>query len=202
MSRNSLTRGGMWGAGAMAVLMLALTGCGSTDDSDDGVFASKSGASPSTTAPAEPAQTPTSAASEDWTEPERWAVLPGGERTDRYGNETGFPHTTKGAVAMLKATSTTEVDRERSLVDQRLSIYSSYMAKADRSDDNVEKIELSAMQADKELHRDMGVDPSRPMPYGAYVRSCAVGFQLIEESTSVPPVRDCCTLRTLVSGRV
>ncbi|MGJ5798109.1 hypothetical protein ACSCB1_02945 [Streptomyces europaeiscabiei] len=41
---------------------------------------------------------------------------------------------------------------------------------------------VRAGPTDKKLHREMVVAPSRPMPYGAYVRSCVVGFQVIGES--------------------
>lgn len=169
----------MWGAGAMAILVLALTAyafLGGDDGSGDG----KSEASPSPTGTAKPA--PTYTTPEDWTEPERWVALPSGERTDKSGNETGFPRTTEGAVAMLKAANTTEVTPQRSTVDERLGIYRSYIAEADRTDENAEKIELGAIQSDKTVHRKMGVDPADPLPPGSYLRSYVVGYQVIKQS--------------------
>ncbi|MBD9701340.1 hypothetical protein IHE56_04380 [Streptomyces sp. ID01-12c] len=177
--RNSLNRGVMWGAGAMAILVLALTAYAFLDG-DDGSGDGKSEASPSATASGKPA--PTYTTPEDWTEPERWVALPSGERTDDSGNETGFPRTTEGAVAMLKATSTVEVSRERSAVEEQLGLYNSYMVRADRSAANAEKVERDAADLDKSLHRQMGVDAADPMPSGAYMRTYVVGYQVIEES--------------------
>ncbi|MDG5807957.1 hypothetical protein P9869_35980 [Streptomyces ossamyceticus] len=179
MSRNSLNKAVMWGAGAMAITVLALTGYALLDG-DEGSDDGKREAKPSASASAKPV--PTYTAPDDWTEPERWVALPRGERTDDSGNETGFPRTAEGAVAMLKAANTTEVSPQRSTVDERLGIYSSYIAKADRTDENAEKIELGAIQADKSVHRKMGVDPSDPLPPGSYLRSYVVGYQVIKDS--------------------
>lgn len=178
MSRTSASRGVMWGAGGMAFVVLALTGYAlfSGDDEPGKATPGKAGSSASAS------PSPGYSAPEDWTEPERWAALPRGSRIDDGGNQVGFPQSTEGAVAMLAAASSTSVEGDRSTVDEQLGVFNSYMAKADRTDTNAEKVELQAMETDKKLRRDMGIDPGSNLPSGAYVRNHVIGFKVIQKS--------------------
>jgi hypothetical protein len=179
MSKAKLNKAVMWGAGGVAVAMLALTGYAVfSGDDDPGTAPGKGGGG--STATAKPA--PSYSVPDDWTEPERWAALPRGKRTDANGNDVGFPHSTEGAVSMLAAANSTDVGGSRTTIDEQLGIYHSYMVKADRSPQNAEKIELNAMQTDKDLRRRMGVEAGSALPSGAYVRNHVVGFKVIKES--------------------
>ncbi|MFE2644623.1 hypothetical protein ACFXDO_18960 [Streptomyces nigra] len=177
-TRNSK---GIWAVSIAAAVVLGLTAYVtlSGDDEDPGPKG-KGGASPSVSGPASPSAS--YQAPEDWTEPQRWAALPRGERTDGRGSETGFPHTTQGAVAMAAANSTS-IEAGRSNVDEQLRIYRAYVAKADQSPDTAEQIELQAIQTDKALHKSMNVAVGQPLPAGAYVRTNVVGFKVIKESS-------------------
>jgi hypothetical protein len=173
----------MWAAGATLAAVVGLTGylalSGSSEDSREGTAAG--GATPGVSGPVSAA--PTYQVPDDWTEPQRWAALPRGQRTDMYGSEVGFPRTTTGAVAMLVAAQSTAVDEQKSAVDEHLRVYHSYISAAEQSDSTAERVELGAMQTDKSLARDMGVKPGGPLPAGAYVRTNVVGFKLIKESS-------------------
>jgi hypothetical protein len=59
----------------------------------------------------------------------------------------GFPHTTEGAVAMLAAANSTDLEDGRTGVDEQLGVYHSYMVKAERTEENAEKVELGARSA-------------------------------------------------------
>ncbi|MFI9801940.1 hypothetical protein [Streptomyces sp. NPDC052302] len=179
-SRTSSSKG-IWAVSIAAAVVLGLTAYVtlSGDDEEPGPKG-KGGASPSVSGPASPSAS--YRAPEDWTEPQRWAALPRGERTDNRGSETRFPHTTQGAVAMAAAANTTAIEAGRSNVDEQLRIYHSYVAKADQSPDTAEQIELQAIQTDKALHKSMSVAVGQPLPAGAYVRSNVVGFKVIKES--------------------
>ncbi|WP_344011173.1 hypothetical protein [Streptomyces thermospinosisporus] len=118
----------------------------------------------------------------EWVEPERWTALPSGKRLDVRGSEVGFPHTLEGAVAAAAAANTVNIEGSRSTVDEQLRIYYSYVAKAEQSDENAEKIELAAVETDKMLHREMGVRPGGPLPSGAYMRNVVIGYKVIRES--------------------
>ncbi|MFD5588816.1 hypothetical protein ACFWII_34050 [Streptomyces sp. NPDC127063] len=171
-----------WLAGAALVAVLALTGyvaLGGNDD-DGGNATGKDGASPSVSQSASPA--PTYTVPDDWTEPEHWAALPRGQRTDRYGNEVVFPHTTEGAVAALAAANTTDVEGERTLRDEQLANYHSYVAKGDQTDQNAENVELASIDADKEMHQKMGLPAGSDLPSGAYVRNTVVAYKVVKAS--------------------
>ncbi|MFJ7242636.1 hypothetical protein ACIQWB_36700 [Streptomyces olivaceus] len=172
-----------WIAGAALAAVLALTGyavlSGGDDDADP---ASKDSASPSASASSSAGAGPSYVPPDDWSEPERWTALPRGERTDKHGSEVAFPHTTEGAVATMAAANSASVEADRSSVDEQLRIYHSYVAKADQSDDNAEQIELAAIETDKALHKQMGVEAGRPLPSGAYMRSNVIGYKIVRES--------------------
>ncbi|MFF5505829.1 hypothetical protein [Streptomyces roseolus] len=118
-------------------------------------------------------------ASERWVEPERWAVLPRGERLDGYGSSVGFPHTREGAVAMLAAFSTMSAQGERSTGDERRRVTGSYLSREDRSSDTSRRLTENARQADESSARQMGVEEGQPYPPGAYFRSTAIGYKII-----------------------
>ncbi|MGN9763085.1 hypothetical protein [Streptomyces sp. SD31] len=179
-TRGTWNTKGVWATGIAAGLVIALTGYVMFSGDDGGNEQGKGGANPSASGSASP--TATYQAPEDWTEPERWAALPRGERTNSRGSQVGFVHTTEGAVAMMAAANTTAVEADKSNVDEQLRIYYSYVAKVDQSKDNAEQIELQAIQTDKSLHKQMGVSPDQPLPSGAYVRSTVVGYRVIKES--------------------
>lgn len=168
--------------GVAAAAVLALTGYAmfSGGDGDSPNQGKGGSASPGASGSASPSST--YQAPSDWTEPERWAALPRGERTNSRGSEVGFAHTAEGAVAMMAAANTTAVEADTSNVDEQLRIYYSYIAKADQSSDNAEQIELQALQTDKSLHQQMGVSASAPLPSGAYIRSNVVGYKVIKKS--------------------
>ncbi|QIY73727.1 hypothetical protein HEP84_35850 [Streptomyces sp. RLB1-33] len=175
---------GVWGAGIAAAAVLAFTGYAMLSGGDDGGSGKqgKGGASPSVSGSASPGAT--YQAPQDWTEPERWAALPRGERTNSRGSQVGFAHTTEGAVAMMVAANSTSIEADKSNVDEQLRIYHSYVSKKDQSSDTAEQIELQALQTDKSLHKDMSVSASQPLPSGAYVRSNVVGYKVIAESAN------------------
>jgi hypothetical protein len=174
---------GVWAAGIAGATVLALTGyamfSGDDGGSDD---QGKGGASPTASGSSSP--TATYQAPQDWTEPERWAALPRGKRTDSRGSAVGYPHTTEGAAAMLAAANATDIEAEKSNVDEQLRIYYSFVSKTDQSSDNAEQIELQALQTDKSLHKEMSVAAGQPLPSGAYIRSNVVGFKVIKESAN------------------
>ena len=180
-TRGTWNTRGTWIAGTALVAVLALTGYAMFNGDDDGSDAAgKGGASPSATSSAgpKPGYTPP----DDWSEPERWTALPRGKRTDEHGSEVGFPHTTQGAVAMAAAANTVSIEADRGTVDEQLRIYHSYVSKADQSDENAEKIELTAIQTDKSLHKQMSVPAGEPLPSGAYMRSSVIGYKVVRES--------------------
>ncbi|MFE2314125.1 hypothetical protein ACFXC8_13180 [Streptomyces sp. NPDC059441] len=180
-TRGTWNSKGVVGAGIAAAAVVALTGYAMFSGDDGGSSEGKGGsASPSVSSSASPSATYQEP--DNWTEPERWAALPRGERTNSRGSQVGFPHTTEGAVAMMAAANTTDIEADKSNVDEQLRIYYSYIAKADQSSDNAEQIELQALQTDKSLHQQMGVSAKSPLPSGAYVRSNVVGYKVIKES--------------------
>ncbi|MFD5299593.1 hypothetical protein ACFWJU_30875 [Streptomyces mutabilis] len=180
-TRGTWNTTGTWIAGVALAAVLALTGYavfgGDDGDTDQ---AGKGGASASASGSAgpKPGYTPP----DDWSEPDRWTALPDGERTDEHGSEVGFPHTAEGAVAMAAAANTTSIEGSRNSVDEQLRLYHSYVAKADRNDENAEEIELAAIQTDKSLHQEMGVEVGVPLPSGAYVRSTVIGYKVVHRS--------------------
>lgn len=181
-TRATNSKGIVVATGVAAVAVLALTAYAMSSGDDGGSDQGKGGASPGASGAASPSAT--YQAPEDWAEPERWAALPRGERTDSRDSQVGFPHTTEGAAAMLAAANTTAIEATTSNVDEQLRIYNAYVSKTDQSSQNAEQIELQAQQTDKSLHKEMGVSAGQPLPSGAYVRSNVVGFKVIKESTN------------------
>ncbi|WP_437065392.1 hypothetical protein [Streptomyces sp. enrichment culture] len=178
-TRARKTMWGVYGAGALVVALTvyAVVASGGEDDSDK-----NAGGQASATASASPGVAgPSYDAPDEWTEPEKWASLPRGERTDDAGNPLGFPHTTEGAVAMLAATSTTEMDREHSAVDEQVGNYRSYISEADRSAANEAKVRQAAEQTDAKLRRQFGVGADADLPAGAYMRNHVVAFKVVKE---------------------
>ncbi|MCX4481950.1 hypothetical protein OOK44_36855 [Streptomyces cellulosae] len=184
-TRGTWNSKGTWAAGVALAALLAFTGyavlSGGDEDTDT---PSKGGSSASASASASPGPSATYAPPDDWTEPNSWAALPQGERTDDRGSQVGFPQTTEGAVAMMVTANTTAIEGEQSNVDEQLRIYRSYIGAADQSSENAEQIELAAIQTDKALAKQMGVSPGQPLPPGAYVRSTVVGYKVIKKSDS------------------
>ncbi|MEU7260609.1 hypothetical protein AB0B21_33085 [Streptomyces rimosus] len=181
-TRGTWNTKGTWLAGAALLTVLALTGYALLSGDGDGTEtpAAKGGPSASASGTASPA--PTYRAPEDWSEPQRWAALPRGQRIDGHGSPVGFPQTTEGAVAMMAAANTTTVEGTKTNADEQLRIYRSYIGPADQSAQNAEQIELQAVQSDKALARQMGVSPGQPLPSGAYVRSTVVGYKVIKKA--------------------
>ncbi|MGW6319058.1 hypothetical protein ACWFRU_42305, partial [Streptomyces sp. NPDC055099] len=157
----------VWFAGAALAAVLALTGYAIfSGDGDGGDAPGKAGSSSSAAADPKPSYEQP----EDWTDPQRWAALPRGKRTDERGSEVEFPHTTEGAVAALAASSNNTVEGSTSHVDEQLRLYYSYVAKEDQSEAAAERVELGSIDNGKVISRDMGLKPGAPMPSGAYVR--------------------------------
>lgn len=171
----------VWFAGTALAAVLGLSGYALLGgDGDGGDAPGKAGSSSS--ASADPAPSELYSAPEDWTEPERWAALPRGKRTDERGSEVGFPHTTEGAVAMLAASNTSTIEGSTSNMEEQVRLYYSYVATADQSEAAAERVELGSIENGKVIAREMGLKPGAPMPSGAYMRSHAIGFQVIKES--------------------
>lgn len=121
---------------------------------------------------------------DDWSEPERWAALPRGQRTDDRGSKVGFPHTAEGAVAMAVTANSTVMEGDRSAVDEQLRIYHSYVGASDQTKEDAEAIEREALETDETLARQMGVSVGQPLPAGAYVRSTVVGYKIVKQSAN------------------
>lgn len=182
MARNRGTSSkGLWTAGVALAAVLGITGYLALGSDSDSPEQGKDGTTNPTVSKA-PSTEPTFSVPDDWTEPARWAALPRGERTDKYGSQVGFPHDLKGAVAMLAAAQATNITEQKSVVDEHLRVYHSYIASEDRSDSNAERVELGAMRTDKDIHRQMGVQPGGPLPDGAYLRTTVVGFKVVKSS--------------------
>ncbi|UQI49813.1 hypothetical protein M1P56_35580 (plasmid) [Streptomyces sp. HU2014] len=180
-SRNARTsKITLWGAGVAAAALIGLSAYAFLADDDSSSTASKGGgASASPTAPGSPA--PTYAPPGEWTTPERWANLPKGGRTD-HGKNTGFPHTTEGAVAMMATLNATSVQGSHSMVDEQTDLFDVYMAKSDRTEANKEKVKANAATTDAGLRRSMGIPTEGAMPPGAYVRTYVIGYKTIKTS--------------------
>lgn len=172
-----------WAAGVALAALLAFTGYAILSGGDEDTDTPSKGG-PSASASASPGPSATYAPPDDWTEPNSWAALPRGERTDDRGSQVGFPQSTEGAVAMMVTANTTAIEGEQSNVDEQLRIYRSYIGAADQSSENAEQIELAAIQTDKALAKQMGVSPGQPLPPGAYVRSTVIGYKVIKKSDS------------------
>ncbi|MGW3200035.1 hypothetical protein ACWDBD_36820 [Streptomyces sp. NPDC001118] len=181
-TRGTWNTKGVWAAGVALAAVVGLTGYLALSGDDSSSDAGK-GAGTHSSASSKPTVGPTYQVPDNWTEPDRWAALPRGARTDKYGSQVGFPHTTDGAVAMLVAAQSTSIDAQHSAVDEQLRVYHSYIAAEDQSGSTAERVELGAQDADKTLHQEMGVTPGGPLPSGAYVRTVVVGFKIIKESS-------------------
>ncbi|MET7354210.1 hypothetical protein [Streptomyces mirabilis] len=182
-TRGTWNMKGMWLAGGVLAAVLALTGYAVLSGGGDGGGDTPAGKGrASASASASPGPSATYAPPDDWTEPNSWAALPRGKRTDDHGSQVGFPKTTEGAVAMMLAANTTDIEGNKTNADEQLRIYRSYIGKADQSSQNAEQIELNAQSSDKALAKQMGVSPGQPLPSGAYVRSTVVGYKIIKKS--------------------
>ncbi|MGY1528001.1 hypothetical protein ACW69C_30235 [Streptomyces sp. MN3] len=177
-TRNSKT---MWVAGGLLATVLVLTGylAFSGDNEETG---SPSAAGGNASATASPSPAPSYIRPEEWTEPDRWAALPRGQRTDAYGSQVGFPKSTEGAVAMMAAANSISIDSDHDAVDEQLRIYRSYLVAGDQSDETAEKVELNAVETDKLLRKDLGLPVGSALPAGAYMRNAVVGYKVIKES--------------------
>jgi len=163
--------------------VLALTGYAVLVGGDDGgEAAGKSRGTPSasSSAPASPA--PSYTTPKDWTEPARWAALPRGERTDKYGSEVGYPHTTEGAVAMGVSATNTSVEPGQDASDGQMRVYRSYLSAADHSAEAEKRNEQAGRQTDQQVRRQMGVPADGALPAGSYVRTTVIGFKVLKES--------------------
>jgi hypothetical protein len=179
-TRGAWNTKGTWAAGIALTALLALTGYAVLSGGDDTDAPSKGGSSASVSASPEPSAT--YAPPEEWTEPDQWVALPRGERTDAGGSPVGYPRSTEGAVAMMTAANAVSIDSDRDSVDEQLRLYRSYFAQGDQSDETAEKVELQAVETDKQLHKSLGVSVGEPLPPGAYMRTTVVGYKVIKES--------------------
>ncbi|MBD0844258.1 hypothetical protein [Streptomyces sp. TRM68416] len=180
-TRGTWNTKGTWAAGIALAALLALTGVAVLGGGDEDTDAPGKGGS-SASASASPGPSATYAPPEQWTEPDSWAALPRGKRTDDHGSPVGFPKSTEGAVAMMAAANTVRIGPERDAVDEQVRLYRSYVAEADQSDEAAETVELRAVQTDKQLHKSLGVPVGEPLPAGAYMRATVVGYKVIAES--------------------
>ncbi|WP_264928374.1 hypothetical protein [Streptomyces sp. A012304] len=163
--------------------MLALTGYAVlSGDGGGSDTAGNGGATPSTSSSATASPAPAYTQPEDWTEPERWAALPRGSRTDKYGSQVGFPHTTEGAVGMMVTSTTGSVEPGKSALDGQMRVYRSYIRPGDHSDEAADQIEQSARETDRSLHQQMGVLEDSELPPGSYVRTTVIGYKVIQVS--------------------
>jgi hypothetical protein len=170
-------------AGAALAAVLALTGYVALSGNDYGSDAAgKSGATPSTSGSATASPAPAYTTPEDWTEPEQWAALPRGSRTDKHGSQVGYPHSAEGAVAMMVASTNTNVEPGKSAVDGQMRVYHSYISSADQSDEAARQIEQAGQQTDTKVRQQMGVGADDPLPPGSYVRTTVIGFKVLQTS--------------------
>ncbi|MER6121776.1 hypothetical protein ABT173_03560 [Streptomyces sp. NPDC001795] len=173
---------GMWAAGVVLAAVVGLTSyvalSGNGGGSDTG---GKGSARPSVSASASPG--PTYTVPSDWTEPNRWAALPRGAKTDKYGSQVSFPHTTEGAVAAIVAAQSTDIEGDKTTLTEQLRVYHSYIAAGDHSDKALKAVEQKAKQSDTELHQQMGSGSGESaFPPGAYLRTTVVGYKIIKQS--------------------
>lgn len=169
----------LWGAGGVTAVVLALTAYAAVSGGGhDSTESKRHGGS--TVAPSRPV--PTYSVPPDWTEPARWLALPRGKNTTADGYQTNFPDTADGAVAMLVAADSMNVEGSQSTVDAQLAVYNTYMASTDKSSANEEKVREAAAQTDGQERGSMGLPTSGPLPSGAFVRTNVVGFKVIQAS--------------------
>ncbi len=114
-----------------------------------------------------------------WSEPARWLAAPRGTRTV-HGHEVGFPHTTDGAIGMLLASSTYNVEGATTTVDEQLTTYFTYTAESDRTPTREQRVRQGAAKADAQVRASMGAPESGPLPSGTWVRTHLVGFKIVQ----------------------
>lgn len=175
---------GTWIAGVALTGVVALTGYAVLSGGDSTPAGAAKGTSPSAGAgdPGQAAPGPTYTVPKDWSEPQRWASLPRGVRTDERGSSVGFPHTFEGAVAMLAAVNKTAIGDGKTSVDEQTRIYNSYVYKPDQSSTNAEMVRHNAQETDKQLAQEMGGPGATSLPVGAYMRTSVVGFKVLAKS--------------------
>ncbi|MFF7504172.1 hypothetical protein ACFZBM_32810 [Streptomyces lavendulae] len=169
-------------AGLALGAVLVLTGYAIFSGDDSAPAGSAKGASPSAGVSGEASPEPTYTVPKDWTEPQRWAALPRGQRTDERGSQIAFPHTFEGAVAMMAASNNVSVGEGRTSADEQLRIYDSYVSQRDYSAVNRERVKQDAQKTDKEMAQEMGGPGQKSLPAGAYMRLSTVGFKVLKKS--------------------
>ncbi|MFH9820182.1 hypothetical protein [Streptomyces sp. NPDC017230] len=182
-TRGTWNTRGTWLAGAALAAVLALTGYAVLAGDGDEEPTGKGGGAPSASSSATSSPAPGYTVPDDWTEPEQWAALPRGSRTDKYGSKVGYPHTTEGAVAMaVHATNTSIEPGGEDAVDGQMRVYNSYISAADHSDQAAQQIEQAGQQTDKKLRRQVGVPADGELPPGSYSRTTVIGFKVLKKT--------------------
>ncbi|MFJ4007989.1 hypothetical protein ACIPWL_31735 [Streptomyces sp. NPDC090023] len=179
-TRGTWNSKGMWAAGVVLAGVIGLTTYAVLDGDDDGARGNGPAKPTASASASGPSAVPTITTPDDWTEPERWAALPRGSKTDSHGSQVGFPHTTEGAVAMMAAANNTDIEGTRSNQQEQRRIYDSYISPEDQSSAVAEKIEAQARATDDQLRQTMGVGKSQPLPSGAYVRNTVIAYKVIK----------------------
>ncbi|MER5966788.1 hypothetical protein [Streptomyces sp. NPDC002057] len=139
---------------------------------------------PGATAAAPSSPLPTYEPPRDWTDPERWATLPRGARSDGRGKDVGFPQTLDGALGMLVASNSTLVTPDNSNKAEQLALYESYFSAADHSPRLREGLELAGGESDARLRTDWGLPAGGELPPGSYVRAHVIGYKIIAHSST------------------
>ncbi|MDA5279883.1 hypothetical protein [Streptomyces sp. Isolate_45] len=182
-TRGTWNSAGVWVAGVALAAVLGLTGYSllSGDEAGSGTPAASTPA-PGAAGQATPSPVTTYAPPKDWSEPQRWAVLPRGQNTDIHGSKVGYPHTKEGAIAMLLEGNKTSIGDGRTGRTEQLRVYHSYFAKSDQSDDRKRLIEQQGKGVDDRLAQQAGVSPGSPLPAGSYQRVTPIGFKIVTQS--------------------
>lgn len=180
-TRTTWGKAGTWIAGTALATLLALTGYSLLGgEGNEARTSAKDGAPPHSTGPVSPGAT--YEVPRDWTEPERWTVLPRGERVDERGSQVGYPHTRDGAVAMLAATSTFSAEGDQSIGDEQTRIFRSYVVQEDQTAEKAARMAEVTRKTDAGDARRMGIAPGEPFPPGAYIRTVTVGYEVVFSS--------------------
>ncbi|MEU9037965.1 hypothetical protein AB0D45_24115 [Streptomyces sp. NPDC048352] len=169
-------------AGLALGAVLALTGYAAFSGDDSDSAGAAKGASPSASASGAATPTETYAPPKDWTDPVRWAALPRGQNTDKFGSQVGFPHTLEGAAAMMAAANNTAIGEGKTAVDEQTRIYNSYVSVRDYSAVNAERVKQKAQETERQLAQEMGGPGQKSLPAGAYMRSVTIGFKVLKKS--------------------
>ncbi|MFE9222357.1 hypothetical protein ACFYN3_39410 [Streptomyces lavendulae] len=163
---------------ALVLAVVGLTGysmlSGSGSDPDS--------AKPGTAATAPSSPVPTYEPPRAWTDPERWATLPRGARSDAHGKDIGFPQTLEGALGMLVASSSTLVQPGHTNKAEQLALYESYFSAADRSTRLRDGLELAGGESDAQLRKEWGLPAGSELPQGSYVRARVIAYKVITHS--------------------